>query len=78
MSDQTHSYNTSSLFFLAGVFIIQKVKTMAAYIIRMPVNTVVTDDTLPLVTELTIIRARKTTMIITWFLNTDKYRFIIG
>ena len=49
---------------------------MAAYIIKMPVNTVVTEDNLPLVTELTIIRARKITIKMTWFLKTNKYLFI--
>lgn len=49
---------------------------MAAYIIKMPVNTVVTEDNLPLVTELTIIRARKITIRMTWFLKTNKYLFI--
>lgn len=76
MSNETAFYKTSSLLFFEGVFIIQNVKTIAAYIIKMPVNTVVTEDSLPLVTELTIIPARKITMRMTWFLKTDKYLFI--
>ena len=65
------------MLFFEGVLIIQRVKTIAAYIIKTPVSTVVTLDSLPDVKELKIIKAKNTTMMITWFLNTDKYLLII-
>ncbi len=72
-----HFYIPSSLFFFEGVLIIHKVKTIAAYIINIPVITLVTLLSLPRVTELMMIKIRNTTMMITWFLKTDKYLFSI-